>query len=199
MLSVFPYYVFNYIVEPGLLGALVRRDCISSDRDFDMKRGLLTTKRGPDIRNQSSGEPPILSRLPTLSASVMQPQVGWLVEDDVSRGHSNTQPLGFVQDAEPLKPDKQRAHLNPAPRSRPGSTPTGIFSQSQTSQVKVEEVRCECSMSLRYYFLVWTIIFTGDSVKFFFLLICRHVLVMVCKIKIFQLQVSSLVWELAKS
>jgi hypothetical protein len=197
MLSVFPYYVFNYIVEPCLLGALVRRDCISSDRDFDMKRGLLTTKRGPDIRNQSSGEPPILSRLPTLSASVMQPQVGWLVEDDVSRGHSNTKSLGFVQHAEPLKPDKQRAHLNPVPRSTPESTPTGLF--SQTSKVKVEEVCCECSMSLRYYFLVWTIIFTGDSVNFFFLLICRHVLVMVCKIKIFQLQVSSQVWELAKS
>ncbi|XP_059427943.1 RNA polymerase II C-terminal domain phosphatase-like 2 [Corylus avellana] len=123
--------------KPGLLGAPVRRDAISSDCDFDMKRGLLTTKRGPDIRNQSSGEPPILSRLHTQSASVMQPQGGWLVEDDISRGHSNNQPLGFVQDAEPLKPDKQRAHLNPVPRSTPGSTPTGLF--SQTSQVKVEE------------------------------------------------------------
>ncbi|XP_059462490.1 RNA polymerase II C-terminal domain phosphatase-like 2 isoform X2 [Corylus avellana] len=115
--------------KPGLLGAPVRRDCIASDRDYDMKRGLLTTKRGPDLRNQSSGEPPILSRLPTQSASVMQPQGGWLVEDDISRGHSNNRPLGFVQEAEPLKPDKQCAHLNPLPPSTPGSTPA-LFSQT---------------------------------------------------------------------
>jgi hypothetical protein len=147
---------FNYIVEPGLLGAPVRRDCISSDRDYDMKRGLLTTKRGPDLRNQSSGEPPILSRLTTQSASVMQPQGGWLVEDDISRGHSNNRPLGFVQEAEPLKPDKQCAHLNPVPPSTPGSTPTGLFSQP------FEEVCCGYSLNLQYHYLVLTIIFTGD-------------------------------------
>jgi hypothetical protein len=146
MLSVFPYYVFNYIVEPGLLGTPVRRDGILSDRDYDMKRGHLTTKLGPDLRIQRSGEPPILSRLPTQSASVMQPQGGWLVEDDISRGHSNNRASGFVQEAEPLKPDKQCAHLKPVPPSTPGSTPTGLF--SQTSQVKVEEVCCGCSLNL---------------------------------------------------
>lgn len=152
MLSVFLYYVFNYIVEPGLLGAPGRQD----DRDYDMKRGHLTTKHGPDLWNQRSAEPPI----PTQSASVMQPQGGWLVEDDISRGHSSNRPSGFVQEAEPLKPDKQCAHLKPVPPSTPGSTPTGLF--SQTSQVKVEEVCCGCSLNLQYHFLVLTIIFTGD-------------------------------------
>lgn len=115
--------------KPGLLGAPGRQD----DRDYDMKRGHLTTKHGPDLWNQRSAEPPI----PTQSASVMQPQGGWLVEDDISRGHSSNRPSGFVQEAEPLKPDKQCAHLKPVPPSTPGSTPTGLF--SQTSQVKVEE------------------------------------------------------------
>ncbi|XP_041022989.1 RNA polymerase II C-terminal domain phosphatase-like 2 isoform X2 [Juglans microcarpa x Juglans regia] len=123
--------------KPGLLGAPVRRDCISSDRDYDMKRGLLTMKHCLDSRIQSSGEPPLLSRLPTQSGSLMQPQGGWLMEDDISRGHLNSRPSGFAPEADALKPDKQSAHLKPFSPSTPGSTPTAL--PSQTSQVKVEE------------------------------------------------------------
>ncbi|KAK9986076.1 hypothetical protein SO802_031027 [Lithocarpus litseifolius] len=115
--------------KPGLLGAPV-------NRDYDMKRGILTMKHGLDLRNQSSGEPPLLSRLPTQAPSLMQPQGGWLVEDDISRGPLNNRPLGFVQEADSSKPDKQRAHLNPFSPTTPGSTPTGLL--SQTFQ-KIEE------------------------------------------------------------
>ncbi|KAG6643385.1 RNA polymerase II C-terminal domain phosphatase-like 2 [Carya illinoinensis] len=120
--------------KPGLLGAPLRRDCISSDRDYDMKRGLLTMKHGLDSRIQSSGEPPLLSRLPTQSGSLMQPQGGWLVEDDINRGHLNSRPSGFVPEADVLKPDKK-----PFSPSTPGSMPTPTPTPSQTSQVKVEE------------------------------------------------------------
>lgn len=103
-----------------------------------MKRGLLTMKHGVDPRNQSSGEPPLLSRLPTQPALLMPPQGGWLVEDDISRGDSNNRTLGIVQEVDALKPDKQCIHPKPFSPSTPGSTPTG--SLSQTSQMKVEEV-----------------------------------------------------------
>jgi RNA polymerase II C-terminal domain phosphatase-like 1/2 len=116
--------------KPGLLGAPV-------NRDSDMKRGLLTMKHGLDLRNQSSGEPPLLSRLPTQASSLMQPQGGWLVEDDISGGNLNNRPLGSVQDADSFKPDKQRGHFSPFSPITPGSTPTGLL--SQTSQMKVEE------------------------------------------------------------
>lgn len=151
-LTVFTYFVSNYVVEPGLLGAPV-------NRDYDMKRGILTMKHGLDLRNQSSGEPPLLSRLPTQAPSLMQPQGGWLVEDDISRGPLNSRPLGFVQEADSSKPDKQRAHLNPFSPITPGSTPTGLL--SQTSH-KIEEVCSEYYLEfIRSYFLVLTILYTG--------------------------------------
>lgn len=92
-------------------------------------------KHGLDSRIQSSGEPPLLSRLPTQSGSLMQPQGGWLVEDDINRGHLNSRPSGFVPEADVLKPDKK-----PFSPSTPGSMPTPTPTPSQTSQVKVEEV-----------------------------------------------------------
>jgi RNA polymerase II C-terminal domain phosphatase-like 1/2 len=103
-------------------------------------------KHGLDLRNQSSGEPPLLSRLPTQASSLMQPQGGWLVEDDISGGNLNNRPLGSVQDADSFKPDKQRGHFSPFSPITPGSTPTGLL--SQTSQMKVEEVCSECFSKL---------------------------------------------------
>ncbi|CAN0879795.1 RNA polymerase II C-terminal domain phosphatase-like 2 [Linum grandiflorum] len=74
--------------KPSLLGAPVRRD----------------------MRNQNSGQPPLLSRVPAPSSA--QPHGGWLVEDDVSKVHANSRPLGTVQETETLKADRQRTLPN---------------------------------------------------------------------------------------
>ncbi|KAK9289962.1 hypothetical protein L1049_008124 [Liquidambar formosana] len=103
--------------KPSLLGAPVRRD------------GM---KHGQDLRNPSSGDPPILSRVPTLiPPSLVQPQGGRLVEEDISRGHLNNRALGVAQENDASKLDKQRANQNPF------SAPSGLLSHA--SQVKGEE------------------------------------------------------------
>ncbi|PON73533.1 HAD-like domain containing protein [Parasponia andersonii] len=116
--------------RPGLLGPPVRRDSFS-DRDHDIKRGVGTMKYGLDLRNQSSSEPPLISRLPSqLSAPSVQAQGGWLVDDDVSRRRLKNRPLGPLQDSEASKPDKQRAHQNSSSYTTSGSTPTGLLSKN---------------------------------------------------------------------
>lgn len=104
-------------------------------------------KFGLELRNQSSGEPPLLSRVPTqLSAPPVQAQGGWLIEDDINRGPLRNRPLGLVQESDVLKPEKQRTHQNLSLHTTSGSTPTGLL--SQTSEVKSEEVCIEFSYLL---------------------------------------------------
>ncbi|XP_015897198.2 RNA polymerase II C-terminal domain phosphatase-like 2 isoform X1 [Ziziphus jujuba] len=123
--------------KPGLLGPPVRRDSFS-DRDYDMKRGLLPMKH-IDLRNQSVGEPPLLSRLPTQpSATAVQAQGGWLVEDDVNKGHLNNRSSGLIKESDALRSDRQRAHQNSSSYTTPVPAAPSLF--SQTSEVKSEEV-----------------------------------------------------------
>lgn len=90
---------YNHVTEPSLLGAPVRRDCSS------MKHGL-------DLRNQNSGQPPLLARIPTqLSSSSIQLPGGWKGED------------------------ANQAYQN----NRPGPISSGLLSRTPT-QVKGEEV-----------------------------------------------------------
>ncbi|XP_062095251.1 RNA polymerase II C-terminal domain phosphatase-like 2 [Humulus lupulus] len=121
--------------RPGLLGPPVRRDSFS---DHDMKRGVGALKYGIDLRNQSSGEPPILSRFP---APILAPPVhspgGWLVDDDINRGQVKNRPLGPLQESDALKLDKQRVHQNATSYMPSSSTSAGLL--SQTSEVKAEE------------------------------------------------------------
>ncbi|XP_022151521.1 RNA polymerase II C-terminal domain phosphatase-like 2 isoform X3 [Momordica charantia] len=99
--------------KPGLLGAPIRRD-LSTDRDYDMKRGLLAMKPGIDLRTQNFGEPPILSRMPVqIPASGLQVQGSSLVDDDSSKGHQNSRSSGFIQEPDASKADKHRSHQNP--------------------------------------------------------------------------------------
>ncbi|KAL5550325.1 hypothetical protein UlMin_000501 [Ulmus minor] len=129
--------------RPGLLGPPVRRDGFS-DRDHDLKRGILSMKHGLDLRNHSSGDPPLLSRIPAqLSVLPVPTQGGWLAEDDISRQTKN-RPFGLVQESDMLKPDRQRAHQNSSSCTTPGPSPTpaGLLSHN-TSEVKTEEVHNE--------------------------------------------------------
>lgn len=111
--------LYYYISEPSLLGApgAVRRD----------------------IRNQTSGQPPLLSRvLPPISSPSLQPHGGWLVEDDISRANLNNRPAGFAQECDSLKSDKVRGLQNPFAHGTSASTSTGLVLPA--SQGKVEEV-----------------------------------------------------------
>ncbi|KAM5560389.1 RNA polymerase II C-terminal domain phosphatase-like 2 [Rosa sericea] len=122
--------------KPSLHGLLVRRDSFS-DRDNNMKRGLLGTNPCLDIRSQSSGEPPNSSRVPAqTSASTVHAQGGWLVDDDKKRGHSSFRPPGSGQESDVLKPEKL-VHQNPFSLNKQ-SSPTGL--PSQTSEARREEV-----------------------------------------------------------
>ncbi|CAN6724099.1 unnamed protein product [Malus baccata var. baccata] len=123
--------------KPGLLGLPVRRDSFS-DRDHEMRRGLLGTNPGLDIRSQSSAEPPLLSKVPgQLPASSINAQGGWLVDDDNNRGHSSNHTSELVQQPGVSKPEKS-VYQNPFGPATPGSTPTGLLSHK--SDLKREEV-----------------------------------------------------------
>lgn len=83
---------------------------------------------GLDSRNQSSGNPPILPRVPIqLPTSVIRPQ-GWLVEEDINRGSLNNRASGVAQ-----------ANQNSFSHGTLGSTPSGLL--PHPSQVKGEEGR----------------------------------------------------------
>uniref|UniRef100_A0A2P2M1I3 protein-serine/threonine phosphatase n=1 Tax=Rhizophora mucronata TaxID=61149 RepID=A0A2P2M1I3_RHIMU len=99
------------------------------------KPSLLGAPGRRDIRNQNSGQPPLLSRVPApLSLSAVQG--GWLVEEDMGRVHLNHRPSGPVQEADPLKSDKLRQQ-NPFALSTSASNPNDLASHA--SQVKGEE------------------------------------------------------------
>ena len=109
-------------------------------------------KYGLEIRNQNSGEPPLLSRLPvqiSVSAPSVQGQGGWLVDDDISRGPLKNRPLGPLPESDALKSDKQRGYQNSYPYTTLGSTSSGLL--SQTSEVKGEEVCSEFSSTLLFW------------------------------------------------
>ncbi|XP_022931888.1 RNA polymerase II C-terminal domain phosphatase-like 2 isoform X1 [Cucurbita moschata] len=125
--------------KPGLLGAPVRRD-LSSDCDYDMKRGLLATKPGVDLRAPNFGEPPILPRMPVqLSASGLQVQGSSFVDDDSSKGHHNSRSSGFIQESEASKADKHRSHQIPFSNNPQGSA----ISQNRASSNNKESQQPE--------------------------------------------------------
>lgn len=96
-------------------------------------------KHGPDLKNQGSGEPPLLSRPPVqLPTANIHPHGGLPVEEDSSKGHINCRSSGFSQESDSLKFDKQRAHQNQLGHTLPSVSTSGVL--SNTSQVKAEEV-----------------------------------------------------------
>ncbi|XP_021888604.1 RNA polymerase II C-terminal domain phosphatase-like 2 [Carica papaya] len=118
--------------KPSLLGAPVRRDSHSSDAGR-----LQTGKPSLDLRNQNAGQPPLLSRIPTQLLSPVQLQGGWLVEEENSRAHLNSQPSGIAEESDLLRSDKPRAHHSPFSHCVTASIPIGMVSHA--SQVKNEE------------------------------------------------------------
>ncbi|KAL2626732.1 hypothetical protein AAZV13_07G129200 [Glycine max] len=125
--------------KPGLLGPPVKHDGNSVDRDYDMRKGLLGMRHGPDIRGQISAEPPLILRPPNqASPSLMQPFGGGLVEDDIaSRSQTNSWPSASVKESNVIKSDKHQAQQKPFSNSVIGSSPNVLLPQA--SQLKAEE------------------------------------------------------------
>ncbi|KAK2969343.1 hypothetical protein RJ640_027585 [Escallonia rubra] len=124
--------------KPSLLGAPFKRDTSFSESDEDIKRRFLMNP-SQDARYRGL-EPPILSRLPAqVLVPHMHPQGGWLVEEDISRGHLNNQ-AGTIQGSDALRPDKWReqGRQNILSHSTLGPVPVGI--QSHASAMKSEVV-----------------------------------------------------------
>jgi RNA polymerase II C-terminal domain phosphatase-like 1/2 len=127
--TIFP----NLVSEPSLLGPPLKHDCSFIDREHDMKKGLLTMRHGPDIRGQSSAEPPLISRPPVPAYG------GWLVEDDISnRTQTNNWPFASAKESNVSKSEKHQAQ--PKPFSHRMEVSASNVSLSQASQLKAEEV-----------------------------------------------------------
>ncbi|KAL6998413.1 protein-serine,threonine phosphatase [Sarracenia purpurea var. burkii] len=122
--------------KPSLLGVPFKRDNSSSESD-EVKRRFLIVNPSQDIRYQGLGEAPLLSRLPIQpSVTPIKPQGGWLIDEDINRGHFNNRDSVTVQESDALKTDKKQACQNP-PCDTPGSTPAGVT--SCVSEVKGEQ------------------------------------------------------------
>lgn len=119
--------------KPSLLGAPFRRDSSSSEFD-EVKRRFLIVNPSQDLRYQGSSEPPLLSRSP---ASPIEPQGGWLVEEDMNRVQLNNRKSGTVQESGALKTDKHRARQNVRFHGTLGSASVRL--PSQVSEVWGEE------------------------------------------------------------
>lgn len=132
MLSFHDFFT-NLVSEPGLLGPPVRLDGSFVDRDYDMKKGLSTMRHGPDIKGQSSAEPPLISRPPTqASPSSMQPVGGLSVDDISSRTQTNSWPFASSKESNVIKSDKHLAQHK--------SFSLSNALPSQPSLLKTEEV-----------------------------------------------------------
>ncbi|CAK7343978.1 unnamed protein product [Dovyalis caffra] len=102
--------------KPSLLGAPIRRD----------------------LRNQNSGQPPLLSRVAAAMPSPsLQTQGGWLVEEDIGRAQSNNRPSAITQELDSLKSDKLRGQHNPFAYGASASAPSALLSHA--SELKGEE------------------------------------------------------------
>lgn len=118
--------------KPGLLGPPLKHDGSFIDFDNDMKKGLLTTRLGPDLRGQSSAEPPLISRPPIPSYG------GWLVDDDISnKTQTNNLPFASAKESNVLKSEKHQAQ--PKPFSHRMEVSASTVPLSQASKLKAEE------------------------------------------------------------
>lgn len=119
--------MFNYNVEPSLLGA-PRRDGFT----FSDGGRPLMMRPGVDIRNQNFNNPPVLARIPMQPpSSSMHSQGGWLVDDE-NRPSFPGRPSGV--------------YPNQSPHGIPVSAPVGSF--SHPSQLRSEEVSFAFKVSL---------------------------------------------------
>jgi RNA polymerase II C-terminal domain phosphatase-like 1/2 len=104
----------NLVSEPGLLGPPLKHDGSFIDFDNDMKKGLLTTRLGPDLRGQSSAEPPLIST------------------------QTNNLPFASAKESNVLKSEKHQAQ--PKPFSHRMEVSASTVPLSQASKLKAEEV-----------------------------------------------------------
>lgn len=66
-----------------------------------------------DLRTQTFGDPPILSRMPPqISASGLQVLGTSLVDEDSSQGHQNRRSSGLIPESDASKSDKHRSNQN---------------------------------------------------------------------------------------
>ncbi|XP_061344674.1 RNA polymerase II C-terminal domain phosphatase-like 2 isoform X2 [Gastrolobium bilobum] len=132
--------------KPSLLGPPVKYDGSSVGHEYDMKKGLLTMRHAPDIKGQSSAEPPLISRPPVqTSPSLMQPSGGWLVEDDLSsRAQTNNCPSASVKESNVVKSDKHQAQPKPFSHNMVVSPPNALLLQA--SQLKAGEATSVCDL-----------------------------------------------------
>ncbi|XP_010256579.1 PREDICTED: RNA polymerase II C-terminal domain phosphatase-like 2 isoform X5 [Nelumbo nucifera] len=125
--------------KPSILGAPARWDIIPPELDPDLRRRLLILQHGQDVRDQCSGDPPILPRPPAqASPPLIQTRGGWLVEEDINMGQIKNQPLGFTHESDALLPnkrDQQSLHYHNAD----SSVAHGPGSSSNTSKVTSDE------------------------------------------------------------
>ncbi|XP_047156002.1 RNA polymerase II C-terminal domain phosphatase-like 2 isoform X2 [Vigna umbellata] len=127
-------------LKPGLLGPPVKHEGSSVDRDYDMRKGVLGMRHGPDIRGQISAEPPLISRPPNQASTSLttQPFGGGLVEDDItSRTQANNWSIASGKESNVIKSEKHQAQLKPFSHSVVGSPPNVVHQQAL--QLKTEE------------------------------------------------------------
>ncbi|KAK9159048.1 hypothetical protein Scep_005622 [Stephania cephalantha] len=112
-----------------LPGGSGRREVNTSEMDPDIRRKLLISQHGPEAREQSLGDPFLLSRPSTqVSTPPLQPRGGWLVEENSSTEQLNNQATGPIQ--EPDAPgDKEQSYqklVNPSTGSNLAYTPAHL-------------------------------------------------------------------------
>ncbi|KAF7834688.1 RNA polymerase II C-terminal domain phosphatase-like 2 [Senna tora] len=125
--------------KPGLLGPPIKHDGSSVDHDYDVKKGLSTTRHGPDIRLPNSGEPPLISRPPTqASTSLMPPHGGRFLEDDISsKTQLNIRPTVSLKESNVVRSENHQPQMKPFSHGTLVALSNALVSQK--SQVKGEE------------------------------------------------------------
>ncbi|KAJ6316125.1 hypothetical protein OIU78_019410 [Salix suchowensis] len=120
-------------IIPNVVGPILSATLLSSQ-----KPSLLGAPVRRDLRMQYSGQPPLLSRVPAaIPLSSLQPQGGWLVEEDIGRAQSNNRPSATSQELDSLKSDKLRGLQNPLAHGASASAPCSLVSPA--SELKGEE------------------------------------------------------------
>lgn len=133
-------------LEPSLLGAPFRRDNSFSEADGDGKRRHPILNPSQDMRYRGSAEPPLLPRVPQKPPILpIPPHGGWLVEDDLNKGHMGGRSPGIFQESDASRYAKQRGHQNFLSQGA-----TNMMLPSYASAGKNGEVLATASFRNRY-------------------------------------------------
>ncbi|KAF7834877.1 RNA polymerase II C-terminal domain phosphatase-like 2 isoform X1 [Senna tora] len=107
-------YPFAFQNNLACLGPPIKHDGSSVDHDYDVKKGLSTTRHGPDIRFQIQVTPSYFTASHISIASLRPPHGGRFLEDDISsKTQLNIRPTVSLKESNVVRSENHQPQMKP--------------------------------------------------------------------------------------